>query len=254
MAYFKAQPDGRSVAIGFLHFHKRAFVPVERIRTIRHGRPERLHVLAKVVYKRQTGLFHPFDNTPRYLICPVRIEMGVVGQSFVLPRISTGRIMHESPFASFLAQSLKQDARHFLQIYQRHLLPFGHPMHGFGIVGVCGLYLPVLESPAAGRGHQNRMSATLPDFVNERFQACGEGIISSPARSFLFLVVVPELHEHVVTRFHLRQGFLQPSGTDESVGTFAALRIIGKADFRIEETGNHLSPTGPGLFVRDPPR
>ena len=26
MAYFKAQPDGRSVAIGFLHFHKRAFV------------------------------------------------------------------------------------------------------------------------------------------------------------------------------------------------------------------------------------
>ena len=93
------------------------------------------------------------------------------------------------------------------------------------------------------------MSATLPDFVNERFQACGEGIISSPARSFLFLVVVPELHEHVVARFHLRQGFLQPSGADESIGTFAALRIIGKADFRIEETGNHLSPTGPRLFV-----
>ena len=122
-------------------------------------------------------------------------------------------------------------------------------MHGIGIVGVCGPYLPVLESPTAGRGHQHRMSATLPDFVNERFQACGEGIISSPSRPILFLVVVPELHEHVVARFHLRQGFLQPSGTDESVGTFAALRIIGKAYFRIEETGNHLSPTGPRLFV-----
>ena len=44
-------------------FPKRAFVPVERIRTIRHGRPERLHVFAKVVYKRQTGLFHSFDDT-----------------------------------------------------------------------------------------------------------------------------------------------------------------------------------------------
>ena len=68
------------------------------------------------------------------------------------------------------------------------------------------------------------------------FQACGEGIIS-PCPVLFFLVVVPELHEYVVPRFHLRQGFLQPSGTDESVGTFAALRIIGKADLRIEKRG-----------------
>ncbi len=59
---------------------------------------KRLHVFAKVVYKKADGLgFHSFDDTPRYLVCPVRIEMGVVGQSLVLPRISTGRIMHESP-------------------------------------------------------------------------------------------------------------------------------------------------------------
>ena len=53
--------------------------------------------------------------------------------------------------------------------------------------------------------------------------------------SFLFLIVVSELHKEIIALLHLCQGFFQTSGTDKGISRFSGFSIIGKDVYKRQQ-------------------
>ena len=176
--------------------------------------------------------------------------MSIIRQRFVLPRIGIGRIVYESMLGFLHSHSLIQNTRHGMQVYQRNIFLFRQPAHCIGKVkmGIFNLSI-FIEAASLGRSYQYGVHSTGTGFINKGFQTCHKRIEGTFAGTFLLLIVVSEFHEDIISRFHLRQGFLQTSGSNESIGRLSGFGIVGKANAIGKETGNHLSPTGPGFII-----
>ena len=158
--------------------------------------------------------------------------------------------MYERFLRVFHSQGFIERAGHVVQFEHGHILAPCHPAHGVGIIFVRLFYLSVfIERAALGRCDEYRNASLRAYFIYKRLQLGGKEVIGAFSRAFQFLVVVPELDEHIVARLHLAQRFFQPSGLDERVRAFSALCVVGKADTLIEEAGNHLPPACPWLVV-----
>ena len=158
--------------------------------------------------------------------------------------------MHKSTLGFLHSHRFIQYAGHGMQIHQRNILFLRQPAYCIRKIEVGIFNLSVLiETATLSRRYQYRLYPTGTCLVYKCLQACHERIERTFTGSFLFLVVMTELHKDIVARLHLRQGFLQAAGTNKGIGGLAGFGIIGKANAIGEETRHHLAPAGPRFIV-----
>ena len=196
-----------------------------------------------------TLLPETMKHTLGNLVGSIGIEVCVVGKRFVLTGICVCRIVHETLLGSLLTPGLEECAGVGMKVDEGDFFAACQHLHSLGIVGVRLLYPAVPEGAALGGGDEYGRGTFEAHLVNHGLEGVGEIVVCSGTREALLLVVVAELHHHVVAGLEILEDALETEGGAEGGGRLAALGIVGNGNLFVEEAGQHLSPRSPGFLI-----
>ena len=131
-----------------------------------------------------------------------------------------------------------------------HALTLSHSPHRIRVVEVSLLYLAMgslIEAATLSGSNKNNIGSCCPHAVDESFQSAGEVIPSTITGSFLLLVIMSELTDHVVARLGHREHLVEAMSVKEGTNSQATLGMVRNSHLIREPAGNHLPPRSPGL-------
>ena len=201
--------------------------------------------------QRRVHLFQSHHNHLGYLPRAEGVEVGVVGQRLGLVGERVGSIVHQGFLGAFLAQRLEERRRHRVQVDDGHALALGHRLHGLGVfaVRVAHRAMVVIEQAACRRCDKDDVSAFLAHTVGKYLQVSCVAVPCAVAGTLLFLVVMAELADDIVTLAQLRQYLVQPQLGQKRRGRQSTLSVVGHHDAVVHPPGKHLSPRRPRLVL-----
>ena len=169
--------------------------------------------------------------------------MGIVSKGFLLPRERACRIMYQEVAAAILAHSLKESLCCGVEVNDRHLFTFCHCLHSSREVTVGITHSTVLlKETALCRRTEDDVTALITHTVNESLQRHAVMIPCSTARTLLFLIIMTELAEHIVTLLYLTEYLVKTQLRKERGGSKTALAVVSHTHLVSKPTREHLSP------------